>query len=395
MRLLSLSLIAAACLAADKPVFESEMIFPLHNRHNHASTIVELPNGDLLTCWYRGSGERTADDVVIMGARKKKGAKQWTEPFVLADVPGFPDTNPTMFVDSKQHLWLMWQTIIANEWHTALTQYRITTDWGGAGAPKWQITEPLLVVPHQFAAKVKEVVEPVIASGGQRAAWAKRTLEQANDKYFARMGWMTRAHFTELPNGRIIVPLYSDGYSFSLMAITDDHGKTWRTSEPLVGGGNIQPSIARRKDGVLVAYMRDNGPPPKRLHVSESKDDGITWSPVKDSEIPNPGSGSEVVVLKDGLWALVNNDQERGRHSLPLWLSDDEGRTWKWKRHIELDTRAEKAGSFHYPSIIQTKDGMIHVSYSYFMNHLPNDAPRKTIKHVWFNTAWVKEGDGK
>jgi predicted neuraminidase len=189
------------------------------------------------------------------------------------------------------------------------------------------------------------------------------------------------------------VPLYSDGFDFSLMAITDDYGKTWRTSEPLVGGGNIQPSIARRKDGVLVAYMRDNGPPPKRLHISESKDEGITWSPVTDTEIPNPGSGSEVVVLKDGLWALVNNDLERGRHSLPVWLSDDEGKSWKWKRHIELDTRAEKPSSFHYPSIIQSKDGMIHVSYSYFLNHLPNDAPRKTIKHVWFDTAWVKEGD--
>jgi len=40
-----------------------------------------------------------------------------------------------------------------------------------------------------------------------------------------------------------------------------------------------------------VTYMRDNGPPPKRLMMSESKDQGQTWSPVRDSEIPNPGSG--------------------------------------------------------------------------------------------------------
>ena len=62
------------------------------------------------------------------------------------------------------------------------------------------------------------------------------------------------------------MPLYSDGFSFSLMAITDDWGATWKTSTPLVGFGNIQPSLARKKDGTLVAYMRDNGPPPKRLH---------------------------------------------------------------------------------------------------------------------------------
>ncbi|MFN7935240.1 MAG: sialidase family protein [Bryobacteraceae bacterium] len=242
--LLSLFCAAVLASAADKPVFEREDINPLDVKHNHASSIVELPNGDLLAAWYRGSGERTADDVVVLGARKKKGAKQWSAPFLLADMPGFPDTNPALFVDSKQHLWLIWQTIIANEWHTALTTYRITSDWGGDGAPRWQLSEPLLFVPHNFAAKVKEVVTPLLNADGRTGQWAKRTLEHGNDKYFSRMGWMTRAHPVELPGGRIIVPLYSDGYSFSLMAITDDYGKTCRRSEALVGGGNI-PTLHR------------------------------------------------------------------------------------------------------------------------------------------------------
>lgn len=385
----TLLLWTAACLAVDH---EAELIFPLDASHNHASCLVELPNGDLFVCWYRGSGERTADDVQVMAARRRKGSKQWTEPFVLADTPGFPDTNPAMFVDSKRRLWLLWQTIIANEWHTALTNYRITTDWNRAGVPRWQVSEPLLVVPRNFAAKVSEAVQSRDHQGAE-AAWAKRTLEKAKDKYFSRMGWMTRAHPVELPGGRILVPLYSDGYSFSLIAITDDGGRTWTTSEPLVGGGNIQPSIARRKDGTLVAYMRDNGPPPKRLHRSESRDNGVTWSRVVDTDIPNPGSGSEVLALRDGTWALVNNDLEKGRHSLPVWLSDDEGRTWKWKRHLELDNRGQGAGSFHYPSIIQTRDGMLHVSYSYFLNHIPAGQPRKSIKHARFSVGWVKQGD--
>ncbi|MBL8175642.1 MAG: exo-alpha-sialidase [Bryobacterales bacterium] len=390
----TLTLLAASAIAAAadaKPVFERQDIIPLDTKHTHASSIVELPNGDLLACWYRGSGERTADDVVILGARKKKGARQWSAPFLLADVPDFPDTNPALFVDSRRRLWLIWQTILANEWHTALTTYRITTDWAGDGAPRWQSSEPLLFIPHNFAPKVKEAVTPMLAAEGRLGQWAKRTLDRANDKYFSRMGWMTRAHPVELPSGRIIVPLYSDGYSFSLMAITDDFGKTWRSSEPLVGGGNIQPSIARRKDGTLVTYMRDNGPPPKRLHASESTDNGITWSPVRDTDIPNPGSGSEVTVLKDGTWALVNNNLERGRHSLPIWLSDDEGKTWKWKRQIEIDNRGEGAATFHYPSIIQSRDGFLHVAYSHFLNHLKNGEPRQQIRHVRFNIDWVKQ----
>ncbi|MBI3208481.1 MAG: exo-alpha-sialidase [Candidatus Solibacter usitatus] len=381
----------ALALTAAQPFHKSEAIFPLDAEHNHASAIVELPNGDLFVCWYRGAGERTADNVRIMAARKKKGAAGWSKPFVLADTPEFPDTNPTMFVDSKNRLWLFWQVIMANEWHTAITRYRITSDWKTDDFPRWEVSDPLLVIPRNFAPKVKAALEPFTKAEGRTGEWARRSIEKAQDKYFARMGWMTRAHPVELPSGRILVPLYSDGYSFSLIAITDDYGKTWSTSEPLVAGGNIQPSIARRKDGTLVAYMRDNGGPPKRLHVSESKDNGVTWSPVMDSDIPNPGSGSEVIVLKDGTWALVNNNLERGRHSLPIWLSDDEGRTWKWKRQLELDNRGEGAGSFHYPSIIQTKDGMIHVSYSLFLNHIKNGEPRKTIQHAWFNLEWAKE----
>jgi predicted neuraminidase len=382
---------SASGFDSGRSAYEAELIFPLDARHNHASSIVELPNGDLLVCWYRGSGERSADDVQVFGARRRKGSKQWSEPFLLADTPGFPDTNPAMFVDSNKQLWLFWQSILANEWHTALTLYRVTTDWDRPGAPRWQGSEPLLLIPNRFAGKVNEVVSPLLGKPGREGEWAKRTLDKANDKYFSRMGWMTRAHPVQLPGGRILVPLYSDGYSFSLIAISDDGGRTWSTSEPLVGAGNIQPSIARRKDGTLVTYMRDNGPPPKRLHLSESTDNGLTWSPVADSEVPNPGSGSEVIVLRDGSWALVNNDLERGRHSLALWLSSDEGKTWQWKRHLELDTRGEGAGSFHYPSIIQSRDGMLHVSYSYFLNHLPNGQPRKSIKHAQFPVEWAKQ----
>ena len=55
--------------------------------------------------------------------------------------------------------------------------------------------------------------------------------------YFSRMGWFTRTHPQELPSGRILVPMYSDGYSFGIMAISDDRGYTWTASEPIVGRG--------------------------------------------------------------------------------------------------------------------------------------------------------------
>jgi predicted neuraminidase len=184
------------------------------------------------------------------------------------------------------------------------------------------------------------------------------------------------------------------------MAITDDWGKTWMTSTPLIGGENIQPSIVRRKDGSLYTVMRDNGPAPKRLHQSESRDRGATWSAVTDSELPNPGSGAEIISLRNGRWVLICNDTERGRHSLVVMMSEDEGKTWKWKRHLELDTSAANAGRFHYPSIIQARDGTLHASYSYHLGQpqgkdAEGQPATKSIKHAHFNESWIMEGDPK
>lgn len=405
---ISFAITKRSASATAKPFLESELIFPLEHWHNHASCIVETANGDLLVCWFHGSGERTADDVKIEGARKKRGARDWSPRFTMADTPGYPDTNCAMLIDPQQRLWLLWPTIMANEWHTALMKYRISSRYQSEGPPVWETNEVLHITPGpEFEAAVKEAMDAVenrlpSEPDERRAAlrdYIARTRKNAADKLFRRMGWMTRAHPFILDNRRLIVPLYSDGFSFSLMAITDDWGQTWKTSAPLVGGGNIQPSIVRKKDGTLFTLMRDNGPAPKRLHKSESRDAGQTWSPVTDSDLHNPGSGAEITSLRNGHWVLIYNDTERGRNSLMVAISDDEGQTWKWKRQLEYDPAGPEAGAYHYPSIIQARDGTLHASYSYHLNRkdLEKDAEgrprRKTIKHAHFNEEWVMAGE--
>jgi predicted neuraminidase len=96
---LSLVVLAADSTSAEAPHYSAVLIFPLHSAHNHAPGIVELPSGELFASWYRGSGERSADDVAVYGARRKKGSKEWSEPFLLADTPGFPDCNTALFLD--------------------------------------------------------------------------------------------------------------------------------------------------------------------------------------------------------------------------------------------------------------------------------------------------------
>jgi predicted neuraminidase len=91
-------------------------------------------------------------------------------------------------------------------------------------------------------------------------------------------------------------------------------------------------------------------------------DKGYSWSAAQKTNIPNEAS-VELIVLKDGRWAFVGDDEDDGRYRLSLYLSDDEGQTWKWKRTLENDE--QKSGRFSYPCLIQTADGLLHISYSY------------------------------
>jgi predicted neuraminidase len=119
---------------------------------------------------------------------------------------------------------------------------------------------------------------------------------------------------------------------------------------------------------------------------SISKDSGETWSPAEDINLPNPGTSVEAIAMKDGRWVIAYNDLEKGRTSLAISMSDDEGQTWKWKRNMD-----KGAGNYHYPSLIQASDGTLHLTYSIFETKDGKQA--KSIKHAHFNADWILAGD--
>ena len=370
-----------------KENYTSEYIFPFQDLHVHSSSIVELPDGDLLCCWFEGTGERTANDVMVKGARLKKGASEWSSSFILADTPGHPDCNPVLFLDQNDQLYLFWIVVQANRWENSILKFKVTTDYKKDEAPDWKWQDIILLKPgDEFAKTIKtgfdELDTPEQAWAEYAPLYEKMIYEAAKDPKKRETGWMTRTHPTTLTDGRILLPLYSDGYNLSLVAISDDQGKTWTQSLPIVGRGNVQPSIVQKKNGSLVAYMRDGGDAPGRIQISTSNDKGFTWTIAKKTDLPNPGASIEALVLENKEWILIHNNTENGRHSLVVSLSDDEGKTWKWTR--SLDEKEPGKGSFAYPSVIQSKDGLIHVSYSY---HLDKD---RTIKHAAFSIDWIK-----
>ena len=91
------------------------------------------------------------------------------------------------------------------------------------------------------------------------------------------------------------------------------------------------------------------------------------------TRIPNPNAGTDAVTLEDGRHLLVYNHTHRGidfpsgRNMLNVAISDD-GRSWRPLMTLE---RAE--GEYSYPAVIQSSDGLVHITYTY---------RRESIKHV-------------
>jgi predicted neuraminidase len=431
------TLVSCQQQASDDARFRSAIIFPYQEEHVHGSTVVNLPNGDMLSAWFQGSGERWADDVRIMGSRLIKGDTAWSQPFVLADVNGFPDINPILFMDKKERLWLMWYPVLANQWETSIPMYRISENYKAPGAPVWSWQEVLFVkvgnktergiqpgdlFVQQVSDQLKFYEEylkssllpsyPDSMKNALRKEWDRykvkmdslskgenmiRSGRKKTDNnteastalgypLTRRLGWQTKNKAIFLGD-RMIVPLYSDGFDCSLFAISDDGGQTWLYSNPVLGGAGIQATIAIGKDSLLVAYLRDNGPPPNRMQRTESRDKGLTWTIAKDDILPNPGAGFDVVTLSTGEWVMVFNDTEEGRHNLSVAVSEDEGKTWKWKKSIENDM-SKKPTSSHYPAIIADSQDRIHITYSYHRNDIK---PGRTIKYVSFPVSYLKE----
>lgn len=351
------------------------LLFPLQQEHVHGSSVVELPGGDLLAAWFQGSGERNSDDVRIMGARFKNG--RWSVPFLLADTPGLPDCNPVLFLNHKKELFLVWIAVQANRWEHSVLRVRTTTDYQGNDAPRWTWQDNIFLKPgDSFATEVEAGLKALPPTGHGWSEYSPpydRTIaEAARDAGKRSFGWMTRIKPLLLPGERIVLPLYSDGFNFSLMAVSDDDGHTWKPGSPLAGRGPIQPALVRKKDGTLAAYLRDSGDAPTRVQYSESGDQGQSWTPAVKTDIPNTAS-VEALVLQNGLWVLINNDTDRGRARLSLYVSDDEGKTWKWKHLLEN----RETGSYSYPALIQGADGRIHITYSFHP-----ESNKKTIKYV-------------
>jgi hypothetical protein len=151
--------------------------------------------------------------------------------------------------------------------------------------------------------------------------------------------------------------------------VTRDEGATWSIVRPPLSEAAspidaIQPSVLVHGDGTLQAVGRTRS---GRVFDTRSRDRGRSWTPLSLLELPNPSAGTDAVTLRDGRHLLVYNHTAKGRTPLNVAVSHD-GSTWN-----NVLTLENEPGEYSYPAVIQTRDGRVHVTYTW---------KRLRIKHV-------------
>ena len=134
-----------------------------------------------------------------------------------------------------------------------------------------------------------------------------------------------------------------------------DNGKTFEK----LGGADVpkrsfdEHMILELNDGRLAMYIRTS----YGIGVSYSYDRGKTWTTGENSGYGGPCSRFHICRLKSGRILLVNHYNFKGRNNLTAMLSEDEGKTWRYK--LMLDGR----NSVSYPDVKEADDGYIYIVY--------------------------------
>ena len=363
---------------------------------NHAANLMPLPNGDLACVWFGGSQEGKSD-ISIYFSRLQAGESCWTPAVKLSDDDTRSEQNPILFPAPDGRLWLLYTAQKSGNQDTSIIRYRISEDNGQT----WQPVEVL----------------------------------------FDKAGTFVRQPVVVLDNGDWLVPVFYcrtrpgekwvGDDDISAVRISSDQGHSWREVEVPGSVGCVHMNIEKLPDGTLLALFRSRWA--DNIYASRSSDGGNTWSEPASTGLPNNNSSIQFTRLANGHLALVFNDisaaqaTERRvslydeiedeetelstepavtaekmvtadartafwgtpRAPMTLAISEDGGRTWPFKRNLEVgdgycmtnNSELQLNREYSYPSIKQTEDGVLHIAYTFY---------RQKIRYARVREDWVK-----
>ncbi len=123
----------------------------------------------------------------------------------------------------------------------------------------------------------------------------------------------------------------SDRYGYS---ISDDKGISYKHyyGSKKIGTAFDETMAYQMKDGRIRMFARTYV---GYLAQSYSSDGGLTWSETALTDIETPHTRFYVSRTPSGRLLLVNNDDKKDRKNMTVYLSEDDGITWKYKRCID------------------------------------------------------------
>ena len=307
----------------------------------HSASIVELPDGTLLSTYFGGSKE-SADDVEVRLSRKEPG-QDWVLPIGLTDAPndGLSVENPNIFQEREGKIFIFWKSTHGSP--NRIGMQMTSTD----GGHTW--SEPRRMCDQCHAPEKNKAVQ--------------------------------------LEDGTILCPtsdrngFFNDGYLY--VEKSTDGGETWTPMARAPDGGlpqAKQPAIMFHADGRLQMMARSKG---GKIPMVWSTDNGDTWSTMERSVLPANNGGIDATTLRDGRQFITYNHvptpegSKGSRCFLNAAISND-GVAWSAALVLAICS----GGQFSYPAVIQSRDGLVHVVHTYH---------RKTIGHIVINPYLITD----
>ena len=305
----------------------------------HASTLAQTSRG-LVAAWFGGTKEKNPD--VGIWSSYHDG-KRWSSPRQWADGLQhknlrYPCWNPVLYQPEANQPLMLFFKVGPNprEWWGELM---LSHDRGRSFQPAQRLPE--------------EIDGPV------------------------------RSKPIRLKDGTLLCPSsteHDDEWRFHFEKLNDGKWSRFEPQQQLFQV--IQPTLLTHPGQRIQALYRSKH---GAIITNESKDGGESWSPLKKLGLPNNNSGIEALTLADGRHLLLynhlggqGNNGWGKRHAIHLAVSED-GIVWKALAVIEK----AKEGEFSYPAMIQTKDGLVHMTYTW---------NRKRVKHVIINPENLQPG---
>lgn len=369
-------------VAEAAPVFQAQFVSSVPGKAVHAPSIVELRNGDLRAVWFSGSREG-AGDVTIKTAVFDKNNVQWGPETSLFARAGLQRGlwryikkigNPVIAraPDDSLHVWMV--NVSLGGWAgSAITWSRSTDDGSSWSTPKRLVTSP-----------------------------------------FLNISTLVKAAPVALANGHISLPVYHEFITkFAEVLRIDAEGHVLDKVRVPGSHTSLQPVILASGEQKAQIFMRatQGG----QVMSSTTEDAGQTWSAAAPLALPNPNSALAGAVLRDSTRWLAYNPTTAGRDKLALiklgdpafkemaveprmknanrpnplgiedyaavlsaelkskGVADPDIAAYVKSAQRQLCTGASCAQEFSYPFLLQSRDGTLHLVYTWH---------RTRIKHV-------------